>query len=213
MMNGSLLIGAGGHAKVIADILKRRGERVLGFVDDNAALIGQTVFDLPVLGEIDRWPEFAPDGLLAAIGDNRIRCLVVERVEANGSPQWINALHPQSIIAESASIASGTVIMAGAVVNADAVIGQHVIVNTGATVDHDCVIGDFAHIAPGVNLAGGVTVGAGAFLGIGSCVIPGCHIGAGAIIGAGATVVGDVASGQTVVGTPARPLTPKNGNG
>ncbi len=98
----------------------------------------------------------------------------------------------------------GTVVFAGAVVQPDAVIGDHVIVNTGATVDHDCVVGDYAHLAPGVHLAGSVHVGEGAFLGIGSVVSPGVRIGRWTTLGAGAVAIRDLADGAVAVGVPAR---------
>lgn len=203
MNSGALIIGAGGHGKVIADIMRCLGRPILGFVDDNAAIIGQQVFGLPVLGRVDQWADFGPDGLIAGVGDNGIRRVIVERAGPS-APRWVTALHPASVIAASVGMGAGAVVMAGAIINADTIIGSHAIVNTGATIDHDCIIGDFVHVAPGAHLAGGVHVGDGALLGIGCAVTPGRRIGAGAVIGAGAAVVCDIPPGVIAKGVPAR---------
>ena len=111
--------------------------------------------------------------------------------------------HPKSWLHESVSVAEGSVIMAGVVIQPCARLGRHVIVNSCASVDHDCVIGDFAHVCPGAHLAGGVRVGEGALVGAGAAVIPGVRIGAGAVVGAASAVVRDVAEGTKVAGCPA----------
>jgi sugar O-acyltransferase (sialic acid O-acetyltransferase NeuD family) len=204
MTRGNLILGAGGHGKVIADIMLLQRISVLGFLDDDPSLVGQKIFTLPVLGSSDKWRDFEPDGLVMGIGDNSIRRKIAQHMKLGPMPPWITVIHPNAIISASVEVSLGTVIMGGAVINADTVLGNHTIVNTGATVDHDCVIGHFVHIAPGANLAGGVYVNDGAFLGIGCSIIPNCRIGEGAIIGAGAVVVGDVPAGVIAKGVPAR---------
>jgi acetyltransferase EpsM len=204
MSKRNIIIGAGGHGKVIADMMLRQGMDVLGFLDDNPALVGLSIFGLPVLGLLDQWKDFEPDGLVAAIGSNAVRRTVVQRLEMTASPPWVTIIHPNAVIAQSVQIGIGTVIMAGAVVNADAKLGNHAIINTGATVDHDCVIGDFAHVAPGAHLAGDVTVGEGVLLGVGCAVIPGCDISENAIIGAGGVVICDIPRNVVAIGVPAR---------
>lgn len=204
MSKGYLIIGAGGHGKVIADIMSCLDLNVIGFVDDNTALVGRRILDLPVLGPVERWASINPEGIIIAVGNNQTRRTIVLKLEQYSPPPWCSVSHPSAIIAKSTQIGAGTVMMAGAVINPDTKIGSHSIVNTGATVDHDCHIGDYVHIAPGVNLAGGVKVGDGAFIGIGCSVLPNCVIGAEAIIGAGATVITDVPIGVTAKGTPAR---------
>lgn len=208
MPKRNIIIGAGGHGKVIADMMQRQGRQVIGFLDDNRALSGQYVFDLPILGTTEQWQQFNPDGIVVGIGDNRIRHLIVQRIEKMKTvPPWISLIHPNAVVAESVTVGAGTVVMAGAIINADTSLGRHVIINTGATVDHDCQIGNFVHIAPGANLAGDVKVLTGAFLGIGCAVVPGCQINQNVVIGAGACVTKSITEpGVTVVGVPARPL-------
>ena len=203
MTKGNLIIGAGGHGKVIADIMLCQGMRILGFLDDNPPVIGQQIFGFPVLGNGKKLADFDLDGVIVGIGDNTIRRAIVQRMELDYTPPWITVLHPKATVANSVQIGVGTVIMAGAVVNPDTVLGKHTIINTGSTVDHDCLIGDFVHIAPGVHLAGGVRVGELTLIGIGATVIPYCSIGAGATVGAGAVVVRDIPDGVTAKGIPA----------
>lgn len=186
------LFGASGHGKVIKDIVEACGDHVEAFVDDNLhvnELAGKQVLH----GEIALSP------IIVSIGANRIRKIVVERLNC----QFGVAIHPSAIISPSAKIGEGTVVMAGAIVNADTVIGKHCIINTGASVDHECVIGDYCHIAPHVTLCGQVHVGEGTLMGVSSCVIPCVHIGSWCTIGAGASVVNDILDGVTAVGVPA----------
>ncbi|QPC83282.1 acetyltransferase [Phototrophicus methaneseepsis] len=200
-----LIIGAGGHGKVIADILLAQGKRPLGFLDDNLAMVGQTIYGLPVLGKIDTWADMDPTGLIVGIGDNTIRRAIVQRIHQQvKSPPWYTAIHPTAIISRSVQIGVGTVIVAGAIINADVHLGNHVIINTAATIDHDCIIQDYVHIAPGAHLAGNVQVADNVLMGVGCSVIPGCKIGANTKIGAGAAVVSDVPPGVVAKGVPAR---------
>ena len=202
-MTGNLIIGAGGHAKVIADMILRQGMQVLGFLDDNPLLIGQEIFNLPVLGKIDTWKSYKPNGLVIGIGDNAIRRKIVQNLESS-NPPWRTVIHPNAVIATAVQLGEGSVVMAGAIINVDTIVGKHSIINTGATVDHDCRIGDFVHIAPGANLAGDVHVDDGTFLGIGSSVIQRQKIGANSTIGAGGVVVCDIPPNVIAKGVPAR---------
>ena len=136
MTNRNLIIGAGGHGKVIADIMLCQGMEVLGFLDDNSQLIGQCLLSLPVLAEVGQWADFYPDGLVVGIGDNAIRRAVVELLETDAAPSWITVLHPNATVAHSSHIGAGTVVMANAVINPDVQVGRHAIINTSATVDH-----------------------------------------------------------------------------
>lgn len=199
-----LIIGAGGHAKVVADILLCAGFTVIGFLDDDPTTWGQQRLGLPVLGGIDTYASHGPAGLVMGIGDNITRMQVVGRLGLQTDKLWRPAIHPRATLAASVLIGHGVVVAAGAVVNPDSVLGDHVIINTGATVDHDCEIGDYAHIAPGVHISGGVRVGMGTLIGVGASVAPGRTIGVGAIVGAGAAVVHDLPDGVTAKGVPAR---------
>lgn len=176
------LYGAGGHAKVILEILEAQGIAVSGLFDDGesaSALLGYSV------GKYT--PGMKIDSLLLAIGNNSIR----KRLAMEIQTAYGTALHPSAIISGRSSIGSGTVVMAGAVVNTCAEVGSHCIVNVNATVDHDCRIADFVHIAPGACLCGGVEVGEGAWIGAGAVVKPGIRIGAWAQVVPGSVVLED----------------------
>jgi sugar O-acyltransferase (sialic acid O-acetyltransferase NeuD family) len=196
--DGVVVIGAGGHAKVLISTLTACGVPVGAVVDDDDTKWGMDAQGTRV-GRIER--ELGGRGIVG-IGDNAQRREMARTL----SLEWQTVVHPSAYVHPSAKLGRGTVVFAGAVVQPDAVIGDHVIVNTGATVDHDCVVDDYAHLAPGVHLAGSVHVGEGAFLGIGSVVSPGVKIGRWATVGAGAVAIRDVADGVVAVGVPARAL-------
>jgi len=200
-----ILMGSGGHAKVIIDMLVDRGDiRIAGCVTvdtDAADLLG-----LPILGNDDALGDLHASGLrhvFVAIGDNRVRAERMQHVRALGFT-IVNAISRHAIVSARARLGQGVAIMPGAVINVDAVVEDGAIINTGATVDHDCRIGACAHIAPGAHLAGHVTVGTGTFLGVGTSVIPRRTIGAWSLIGAGSAVVHDIGDRVTAVGIPAR---------
>jgi sugar O-acyltransferase (sialic acid O-acetyltransferase NeuD family) len=199
-----LIFGAGGHARVIADVLLSAGETVQGFLDNYAPLHGTHILDLPVLGEVDRWREFPDARFIAAVGSNRARRDLVQALEADGLTRWANAIHPSAIIGRGVTLGRGVMIIAGAIINPYTTVGDHTIINTAASVDHDCTIGSFVHIAPGVRLAGTCTVRDGAMIGIGSAAIPKITVGEWAMVGAGATIVRDIPPNVTAKGTPAR---------
>jgi sugar O-acyltransferase (sialic acid O-acetyltransferase NeuD family) len=204
-VQGILILGGGGHGRVIADILLSRGIAVQGFLDDNRSLWGTSWYEIPVLGEIDQVQEFSPAGMIVGVGRNDLRMAIVERLAGRVQEDlWANAIHPRATVAASAQLGRGIVVAAGAVINPNAIIGDHAIINTVASVDHDCVIGDFAHLAPGVHLSGGVVVGEGTLLGVGSSVIPSRSIGTWVTIGSGAAVVQDVPDGVVAKGIPAQ---------
>lgn len=199
-----VIVGAGGHAKVVADILLGMRQAVLGYVDDDPATWGNTRLGLPVLGPVESLSHLEFDGAICAIGSNRVRLTLAERFAGLLDGRWINAIHPQAVIGYGVQMGNGVVVAAGAVINVDTVIGHHSIINTGATVDHDCAVGDYAHIAPGTHLAGAVNIGVGTLVGVGAAVIPNVSIGEWTVVGAGATVVCDVPPNVVARGTPAR---------
>jgi sugar O-acyltransferase (sialic acid O-acetyltransferase NeuD family) len=203
-----IIVGAGGHAQVIADALicrARLGEKLelIGFLDDDLSLKGKVFLGAPVLGRIDELDACKHDALVVGIGNNRTRMSVYNRLQSKGA-RFLSVIHPSAVIASDAAIGQGTVVFGGTVINTGSVIGPNVIVNTGATIDHHAHIAAHAHIAPGVHLGGTVTVGEGAFFGIGSNVLPNLTIGNWSTIGAGAVVVNDIPSNVTVVGVPAK---------
>jgi sugar O-acyltransferase (sialic acid O-acetyltransferase NeuD family) len=207
-MEKIFVFGAGGHAKVVIDIIERRGIYDISFLaDDDPDLWGSNIYGYPVRG--------GKDGLLGlrestgvtagvvAIGSNNKRRSIAAWLAGNGF-RLISAIHPSAQLARGVTVGAGTVIMAGAVVNSDAVIGENVIINTRASVDHDCIIGNCVHIAPGTTLCGTVIVGDGTFIGAGATILPNIAIGCNVVVGAGATVIEDVPNGVTVAGTPAK---------
>lgn len=211
-MKQAIGLGAGGHAKVIIEILRLRGEfEVVGLLDANAKVHGASVLDVPVLGDDTLMPELLAGGVrhafvgLGSTGDNRPRAALYTMARDNGF-EVIAAIDPRSIISSSATIGEGAIIMAGAIINAATRIGDNVIVNTGAIIEHDCSIGNHVHVATGARLGGGVTVLDGAHVGLGAGIRQGSRVGRNAVVGAGAVVTQDVADNATVVGVPARPL-------
>lgn len=204
------ICGAGGHARVVADVLSRQKPSVTvsGFLDDRSELHGVEQVGKTVIGDLSSWLESAsPEDsvLIVGIGNNRDRERIASMISEAGFT-FASAIHPSAQIGHGVRVGAGSVLMANTVINTGAVIGEHVIINTSASVDHDCVVEDFSHISPGVNLAGGVTVGRGAHIGTGACAIPGVRIGEWAKVGAGATVMSDVPPYATVVGNPAESL-------
>jgi len=201
-----LIIGSGGHARVVADILSAMdGVRPIGYASRDALPGAKGPLGLPILGSDEDVSGIPHDAIVVAIGDTRTRYRVFSRLAA-ADETLFSAVHPSAIIAPDVVIGRGCMICAGVVINTGATIGEDTILNTGCTVDHDCVIGPHVHVAPGVNLAGNVQVGEGAFIGIGACAVPGVKIGPWATVGAGAAVIGNVDPEAVVAGVPAKPL-------
>lgn len=206
-----IVIGAGGHGKVVADALLAAGRTVLGFVDANPALAGATVAGLPVLGgdaEIGKHGRGTVE-LANGIGSTGLpsrRREIYDRFKSAGLA-FATVVHPSAVVSRRAVLAEGAQVMAGAVVQTDARLEPNCIVNTGAQVDHDCLVGRHCHLAPGVTLSGEVCIGEESHLGTGATVKNGIRIGARVLVAAGAVVVADVADGRQVEGVPARERT------
>lgn len=205
-----LLLGGGGHARVLLDIAKLAGRSVIGLLDDNPALLGSEIDGASVLGTIDALSEHDPAtvALVNAVGSAgvpKVRRQVFERGRDAGFA-FANIVHPSAVIAQSATIHPGAQVLAGAIVGPGASIGEDAIVNTRASVDHDALIGEHTHVAPGATVCGGVAIGAGSHIGCGATLIQSVRIGAGALVAAGAVVTRDVPDAARIGGVPARPI-------
>jgi len=202
-----IIYGAGGHGKVIADIIEKSGGLVRGFVDDEKHAAGPLFFGYPMLGSLTQLVELQKKkgvgfSVLVAIGRNPIRQVIAEKLECAGVT-FGTAIHPSAQIGRDVIIGEGTVIMANSVINSGSKIGKFCIINTAATVDHDCIIGDYVHLSPGVHLGGTVTIERLSWVGVGAAVINNIHMGQSVIVGAGAVVIRPVESYSVMVGNPA----------
>ncbi len=199
MSNNLLIVGAGGHAKVVCDLAKNYYKNIF-FADDNHS---GRVLGCEVIGSVERAKLLERCDFIVAIGNNSAREKLFNEFIENGFTP-VSLVHPSAVIAEEVEIGVGTVVFAGAVINACAKIGIGCIVNTMASVDHDCEIGEFNHLAPSCHLAGTVRTGKACFFGIGSSVINNIDICNEVTVGAGATVIANVLDSGTYVGTPAK---------
>jgi len=206
-----IIVGAGGHGRVLADALIAAGAGIAGFVDADPALKGRRVMGFEVLGGdaalegLDR-AEFSLVNGIGSLGTPDApptRRLAGERLAAAG---WriADVRHPSAIVAPSARLAAGVQLLARAVVQPAAEIGANVIVNTAAIVEHDCVVGAWSHVSIGAILCGGVRIGDGCHIGAGAVIIQGVRLGDSTIVGAGAAIVKDDDGPGPLVGVPAR---------
>lgn len=203
-----VIVGAGGHGRVVLDVLlQARRYDVIGFLDNNPAIHGRRIDGLPVHGGMDAIERLSRElevaGAIIAIGDNGVRRGFARQIENLGL-ELVSAIHPSATIARNATIGRNVVVAAGVVVCANCQVGDSVILNTGCIVDYQTMIGEGVHICPGVRIAGRVVIEPGAFIGIGATIVPNVTIACEAIVGAGSVVVENVPALATVVGVPAR---------
>ncbi|NOU65197.1 acetyltransferase [Paenibacillus sp. LMG 31461] len=200
-----VVIGEGGHSKVIKEIIRsKQANQIVAMLDDKytALMYKDGLYKGPIssahhlieLGHELKW--------VIAIGNNERRKSIFTKI---GLPHedYATLIHETAVISPSASLGHGSVIMANTVINADAQIGHHTIINTGSIVEHDCQIADYVHLAPKATLTGAVVIREGSMIGAGATIIPGKQVGEWATVGAGATVIHDIPSCRTAIGTPA----------
>jgi sugar O-acyltransferase (sialic acid O-acetyltransferase NeuD family) len=204
-----LVLGAGGHGRVVADAAVSAGRRVLAFADE--APRAESYGGIPVRkAPASAVPRLAAElgaEVVVAVGSNWARQrLQLELGRANVPLATI--VHPSSVVAASARLAAGVVVLAGVVVGVDVQLLEGCIVNTGARVDHDGIIGAFSHLSPGATLGGEVSVGEGTHLAVGVSVRNRVRIGSWCMVGVGAAVVKDLPDGVLALGVPARPVAP-----
>ena len=198
-MNRLVIIGAGGHGRVIADNALKNGYNEICFVDDSATgeCIGFPI--VGVIGDVEKLNDGKTDFIIG-IGNNATRKIIAEKFDVN----WVSLVHPSAQLAFNARIGKGTVVMANAVVNVCAFVGDHCIINTGAVVEHDNTIGNFVHMSPVTKLGGSVSIGDLTHVGIGATVSNDVDVCADCVIGAGAVVVQDIKDSGTYTGVPAK---------
>jgi sugar O-acyltransferase (sialic acid O-acetyltransferase NeuD family) len=197
-----VVFGAGGHGRVVADIVRACGWKLEGFLDDDAAK-GAIVSGSPVF-VADEWLGSGADCRVAlGIGDNRARDAVAKRIRKTGAT-LVSAIHPSVVISASAQIGEGVVIMPGAVLNSGCRVGEGAIINSGAVVEHDVQIGRFAHVSSNSTAGGGAQIGNYSLIGLAATVLPGRRVGSDCVVGAGAVVADEVQDGQVAYGVPAR---------
>ena len=198
-MNKLIIIGAGGHGKVVADNALKNGYTDICFVDDHST--GECM-GVPIVGtstDIQALNDGKTDFIIG-IGNNAIRKKIAEQFDVN----WVTLIHPSAQIAVNVSVGKGTVVMAGAVINACAMVGDHCIINTCAVIEHDNVIEDYVHISPNAALGGTVHIRECTWIGLGAMVINNIDVCENCMVGAGAAVVKNITESGTYVGIPAR---------
>jgi sugar O-acyltransferase (sialic acid O-acetyltransferase NeuD family) len=203
-----LIMGGGGHAKVLIDTLRLRSARIIGITEADPMKHGTEVLGVRVIGDDKTISEHAPGTLLLVNGIGSVnlpkaREAVFEKFKEKGFT-FATVVHPSAVVAPDVVLGEGCQIMAGAVIQPGSRIGMNTIVNTKASVDHDCIISDHVHISPGVTLSGGVTIGRMAHIGTGATIIQGIRIGHNCLVGAGAVVLTDTADDSVVMGSPAK---------
>ena len=201
-----IIIGAGGHAKVIADIIEKSGDQIVGFLDDKIEKNTIIVKDYKVIGDLNSRFSLSIANkdyeFITAIGDNKRR----KEISTSPNLKFYTAIHPSAQIGLDVKIEEGTAIMANVCINSSARIGKHCIINTGAIIEHDNIIENFVHISPNATLGGTVRIGENTHIGIGSVVKNNITICQNCTVGAGAAVVKNILEEGTYIGVPARKI-------
>lgn len=201
-----LVFGAGGYARCVVDAITAAGGSVRGVVD-RAPQSGEKLLGVPVLSEDDILSAAGASAVSVAIGDNALRQRIVERIRATRPDfRFATVVHPRAVIASSAFVGEGAVILAGAVLNPMTKLGVQCSIYSNAVVEHDCELGDYVTLAPAAALGGDVKLGARTFIGLGAVVSHGVRIGDDAVIGAGSAVLSDQVGESVIVGSPARAI-------
>jgi sugar O-acyltransferase (sialic acid O-acetyltransferase NeuD family) len=203
-----IILGAGGHARVLIDALQQLGTDIMGITDPDKTLWGQSYMDIDILGADEKIFDIHPERILlvnalGSIKSTTARQKLFETWHGKGY-SFASVVHPKAVVARSVTLAEGVQVLAGAIINPHTTIGVNSIVNTGAILEHDCVVGEHVHLAPGVRIAGNITIGNSTHVGIGSTIIQGLTIGHNCLIAAGAVVIHSVPDNAVVMGVPGK---------
>lgn len=201
-----VIIGHGGHSKVVTDIVESTKDlQIIAYLDnkyEEVQVMDQFICaPLSVIDDLKK--KYGDIKFVIAIGDNRIRKMIADMLKIS-EKEFLTVIHPTSIVSQSVKIGNGTVVMPNTIINADTIIGNHCIVNSGSVVEHDSILEDFVHVCPNSTITGTVKIGEGCMVGSGATIIPNKRIGEWTTIGAGATVTDDLPSNCVAVGTPAK---------
>jgi sugar O-acyltransferase (sialic acid O-acetyltransferase NeuD family) len=203
-MQDVIIIGAGGQGLIVAGILLESSQsRAIGFVSDDAATRPSAILGIPILGTLDVLARTPHDAIVVAIGDNRIRRVVTERLVASGE-KIATVRHPFTSIAAGVTIGEGAMISAGVVITPGATIGRGVLLNTHCSIDHESSVGDFAHVSIHVAIGAKCTIGEETFIAPGATVTTSHRVGARSVVGASALVLSDIGDDVVAYGIPAR---------
>jgi sugar O-acyltransferase (sialic acid O-acetyltransferase NeuD family) len=212
-MKKIVLVGAGGHCKVIIDIIRSMNEyEMIGITDEHTKI--DKILDIPIIGDDRKLREIYESGVenaficVGVLNNMNLRNILYDKLKAIGF-KFPVLKHKSSIVSDYASIGEGTCIMPGAIINAGSIIGINSIINTGSVIEHDCRIGNNTHISPKVSIAGSVIIGDCTHIGIGSTIIQEIRVGNNVTIGAGAVVISDIIDNALAVGVPANVIKTK----
>ncbi len=203
-----LILGAGGHARVLIDALQLTNTKILGALEPDASLWGKSILGVPILGGDDKILSFSPDEVLlvnalGSVSSTKVRQKLFE-IWSSRAYHFASVIHPTAVISRHVTLAQGVQVMANAVIQAGVTVAENTVINTAAVVEHDCELGAHVHIAPKACLAGGVTVGQGSHVGLGATVLQTLSLGDDCLIAAGAVVVNSVQRKGKVKGVPAK---------
>jgi sugar O-acyltransferase (sialic acid O-acetyltransferase NeuD family) len=203
--NNLILIGSGGHARVVADAARSAGFILQGFIDIDYHGQNEHILGSPVLGGIELLHDLdhLKYSIMVAIGDNSKRADHYIHAQTKGFATP-TVIHPTAVVSNDCVIENGVFINTSAIINAEAKIGENAIINTSAIIEHEVVVGKHSHIGPGVKIGGRTRIGKRTFIGIGTSVIDNVNIGTNVIIGAGSVIIDNVKNNDTVVGVPGR---------
>lgn len=205
-----IIVGAGGHAKVIIDIARLQGFETLFATDVDTSLHGSSIMGVRIVGDDNHLSAYAPSDIylangVGAIASTRQRQAAYDKFTAQGY-EFLSLIHPSAVIADTAILNEGVQCMAGTIIQPEVQLGKNSVINTRASIDHDSEIGAHSFIGPGVITGGSVKIQDGVFIGTGAIILPSITICDRAIVGAGATVIRNLRTGEKVAGNPAGPL-------